>query len=69
MLGCGSYPLNAQLQASIHAEAEYNLHRPGHHPCIVLWCGNNEDHMFAELHNLEYNKEDKVLEGRPQPIT
>lgn len=26
---------------------------------IVLWCGNNEDYMFAEIHKLEYDPQDQ----------
>ncbi|KAL1962652.1 hypothetical protein VTN77DRAFT_9286 [Rasamsonia byssochlamydoides] len=59
MLGCGVYPVNDFMLSTIRAEAEYNIRRMRHHPCIVLWCGNNEDHMFAELHKLEYDINDK----------
>ena len=63
MMGCGSYPVNDQLLASIKAEAEYNVRRMRHHSCIVLWCGNNEDHWFAESLHLEYNMNDKNPEN------
>lgn len=59
MLGYGAYPINDNLLHSTQAEAEYNLRPLRHHPCIVLRCGNNEDHMFAELHHLEYDMNDK----------
>ncbi|KAH8804365.1 glycoside hydrolase family 2 protein [Xylogone sp. PMI_703] len=45
------------------AEAIYNVKRMRNHPCIVLWCGNNEDHMFAELHHLEYDQTDQNEEN------
>lgn len=63
MLGCGVYPVNDFMLKTIRAEAEYNIRRTRHHPCIVLWCGNNEDHMFAELHHLEYDIHDKDPEN------
>ncbi|KKA20968.1 Glycoside hydrolase family 2 protein [Rasamsonia emersonii CBS 393.64] len=63
MLGCGVYPVNDFMLSTIRAEAEYNIRRMRHHPCIVLWCGNNEDHMFAELHHLEYDINDKNPEN------
>lgn len=58
MMGCGAYPYHDYLVQSIKAEAEYNVRRLRHHPCIALWCGNNEDYMFAELHHLEYDPKD-----------
>lgn len=63
MLGCGSYPMNDSLLKNIKAEAEYNVKRIRNHPCIVIWCGNNEDHMFAELHHLEYDQNDQNEEN------
>lgn len=63
MLGCGVYPFHDYLLQSIKAEAEYNVRRMRHHPCIVMWCGNNEDYMFAEIHNLEYDKNDENPEN------
>nr|WNZ75368.1 hypothetical protein [Trichoderma harzianum] len=58
-LGCGVYPVSDFMTNTIREEAIYNLKRLRHHPSIVLWCGNNEDHMFAELHHLEYDINDK----------
>lgn len=63
MLGCGSYPMNDSLLTNIKLEAVYNVKRMRNHPCIVLWCGNNEDHMFAELHHLEYDQNDQIEEN------
>ncbi|KFY02058.1 hypothetical protein O988_02383 [Pseudogymnoascus sp. VKM F-3808] len=63
MLGCGAYPWHDYLLKSIKAEAEYNTLRLRHHPCIVLWCGNNEDYMFAEIHKLEYDMNDDNSEN------
>ncbi|KAI1095304.1 glycoside hydrolase family 2 protein [Rostrohypoxylon terebratum] len=58
MMGCGAYPYHDYLVQSIKAEVEYNVRRLRHHACIALWCGNNEDYMFAELHNLKYDPTD-----------
>lgn len=63
MLGCGVYPVSDFMTATIKAEAEYNLKRLRHHSSIVLWCGNNEDHMFAEIHHLEYDINDQNPEN------
>ena len=36
------YPDNPDMLESIKAEAEQNISRIAQHPCVVLWCGNNE---------------------------
>ena len=36
------YPDNQSMLESIKEEACQNISRLAHHPCIVLWCGNNE---------------------------
>lgn len=60
MMGCGAYPVNAFLLTSTEAEVRQNVKRLRHHPSIVLWCGNNEDYMFAEMHKLTYKPEDTI---------
>lgn len=36
------YPDNPEMLASIDQEARENIRRIAQHPCVVLWCGNNE---------------------------
>ena len=36
------YPDNPEMLASIKEEAYKNVWRIAQHPCVVLWCGNNE---------------------------
>ena len=36
------YPDNFEMLESIDKEARQNITRIAKHPCIVLWCGNNE---------------------------
>ncbi len=36
------YPDSPKMLASIHEEARQQVSRLARHPCIVLWCGNNE---------------------------
>lgn len=48
MFGCGRYPASDWFQASVRAEAEAQVRRLRHHPCLVLWCGNNEDYLLAQ---------------------
>lgn len=42
-------PLNGESAENVKAEAEDNVRRLRHHPCICLWCGGSE----TELANLE----------------
>jgi beta-mannosidase len=47
MFACNTYPAHdRQFMASVRAEAEDNVRRIRHHPCIALWCGNNELEQF-----------------------
>jgi beta-mannosidase len=47
MFGCGRYPAHDWFQTSVRAEAEAQVRRLRHHPCLALWCGNNEDYQLA----------------------
>ena len=43
MFACGTYPArDDDFMANVIAEARDNIKRLRHHPCIALWCGNNE---------------------------
>ncbi len=43
MFACGTYPAyDDAFMANVRAEAEDNVRRIRHHPCMALWCGNNE---------------------------
>lgn len=42
MFACSMYPGDPAFLRSIEDEARYNLQRLRNHPCIALWCGNNE---------------------------
>ena len=43
MFACSTYPaFDEQFMQSVKAEAQDNVRRLRHHPCIALWCGNNE---------------------------
>jgi beta-mannosidase len=48
MFACGIYPAQPWFQQSVRAEAEAQVRRLRHHPCLALWCGNNEDYQIAE---------------------
>ncbi len=42
MFSCSQYPGDAAFLENVRQEAVYQVKRLRHHPCIVLWCGNNE---------------------------
>ena len=42
MFACSMYPKDEDIVSSIYDEAIDNISRLRNHPCIVLWCGNNE---------------------------
>jgi len=42
MFACGLYPGNEKFLNSVAQEANYQVRRLRNHPCIALWCGNNE---------------------------
>lgn len=43
MFACAAYPsFDKNFMRNVKAEAEDNVRRLRHHPCIALWCGNNE---------------------------
>lgn len=42
MFACGLYPGKGAYLANVAEEAKDNIIRMRNHPCIALWCGNNE---------------------------
>ena len=42
MFACSMYPGDSTFVESVRQEAIYNIKRLRNHPCIALWCGNNE---------------------------
>ncbi|MBD3392253.1 MAG: ABC transporter permease [Chitinivibrionales bacterium] len=45
MFSCTTYPSDKAFVANVDAEARGVIRRLRHHPCIALWCGNNEIEM------------------------
>lgn len=45
MFACSLYPGDAGFLANVEREARYNIKRLRNHPCIAMWCGNNEVDM------------------------
>jgi len=42
MFACAMYPGNPEFLESVRQEAIDNVTRLRNHPCLALWCGNNE---------------------------
>jgi beta-mannosidase len=42
MFACSMYPGDEAFLRNVRLEAEENVKRLRNHPCIALWCGNNE---------------------------
>ncbi|WP_379132040.1 glycoside hydrolase family 2 protein [Paenibacillus sp. sgz500958] len=42
MFACSMYPGDEPFLTNVAKEAEYNVKRLRNHPCIAVWCGNNE---------------------------
>ncbi len=43
MFACAMYPGNKEFLDNVREEAIDNVVRTRNHPCIALWCGNNEN--------------------------
>ncbi len=52
LFACGLYATPDWFLDSVRVEAEATLRRLRHHPCLVLWCGNNEDYLVAASRGL-----------------
>ncbi len=59
MFACGLYPAYPEFQENVRAEAEAAVRRLRHHPCLVIWSGNNEDYAVAS----SLNAYDPTFEG------
>ena len=43
MFACAMYPGGEGFLENVEVEASKNVKRLGNHPCIAIWCGNNEN--------------------------
>ncbi len=56
MFACMAYPTwEKPFMETVEAEARDNVRRLRHHPCIALWCGNNELEQQAIARNNNKN--------------
>ena len=62
MYACTMYPHHdAEFTAECVSEAEGNIRRLRHHPCMALWCGNNEiewqrNHLYGKDYERFFHK-------------
>lgn len=49
MFACAIYPAHESFLASVRDEVTAQATRLSHHPCLALWCGNNEVEQSKEL--------------------
>lgn len=49
MFACAVYPdYNKDFMANVAREIEFVVKRLRNHPCLAIWCGNNENHWIHE---------------------
>lgn len=60
LFACGDYPAEEGFVELVKKEAEQQVERVGHHASLVIWVGNNEDYMLAEMWGWEYDIDDQV---------
>jgi beta-mannosidase len=49
MFACGCYPQDEKFLIEVHEEAEYIVRRLRLHPCLLIFCGDNENDWLAPL--------------------
>lgn len=49
MFACAHYPDDEAFARSVAAEVEDQVRRLRHHPCLALWCGNNENEAMHRI--------------------
>jgi beta-mannosidase len=64
MFACNLYPGGEDFFENVQKEAEDNIIRLRNHPCIALWCGNNEVdeawHNWGWQKQLGYSEKDSI---------
>lgn len=51
MFACAHYPDDDAFQTSVRAEIEEQVRRLRNHPCLALWCGNNENQAIHRIND------------------
>jgi len=54
MFACAAYPdHDPDFVSEVRAEAEHQVRRLRAHPCLALWCGNNENQWIHDLRHAQ----------------
>ncbi len=61
MFSCSMYPSDSAFLASVEAELRYQVPRLKDHPCLALWCGNNEDLGAITWYEESRNNRDRYV--------
>jgi beta-mannosidase len=62
MFACAVYPEGPpSFEAEVEAEAGYQVRRLRSHPCLALWCGNNENQWIHD--RTFWDREDTTVPG------
>lgn len=66
MFACNLYPAEGAFLENIRREAIDNVKRLRNHPCIALWCGNNEcnDAWFNWGYKRRYHRQNPAWEAK-----
>jgi len=63
LFSCAAYPdHDAGFMANVEREVTAQLKRLRNHPCIALWCGNNENEWIDDM--IHWNDPGRQLPGR-----
>lgn len=62
MFACSLYPSDSMFTENVRKEAEDNILRISNHPCLALWCGNNE--IYEGWENWGWQKEYREKEKK-----
>ncbi|MDB5076055.1 MAG: beta-mannosidase [Chloroflexi bacterium] len=54
MFACANYPEDDEFASEVEAEATYQIRRLRNHPCLALWCGNNENQWLHSYRNWDH---------------
>jgi beta-mannosidase len=61
MFACSLYPADDEFLANVEAEARHQVRRIRSHPCLALWCGNNENEQALSWYNEAKQNHDRYL--------
>ncbi|MGI8905163.1 MAG: beta-mannosidase [Candidatus Sumerlaeaceae bacterium] len=64
MFACAAYPTYREFEDEVELEARYQVQRLRNHPCLLLWCGNNENEWLHQIGELRKGNEKNII-GEP----